>query len=88
MLLHCSTDDVTINADGSCGGGWVCEHRWPAIAGMAGWAKATSGEDVGNWYENGNVVSNLSKLNTLIVCIVLKCRSVCLRKIYMNDILG
>lgn len=26
--------DVTINADGSCGGGWVCEHRWNPIAKM------------------------------------------------------
>lgn len=25
---------ATINADGSCGGGWVCEHRWREIANM------------------------------------------------------
>lgn len=29
-----STDSVTINADGSCGGGWVCEHRWNPITKM------------------------------------------------------
>ncbi len=27
------TDTVVINSDGSCSGGWVCEHRWRAIAG-------------------------------------------------------
>ena len=28
------TADVTINADGTCGAGWVCEHRWNAITKM------------------------------------------------------
>ncbi|CAL1526033.1 unnamed protein product [Lymnaea stagnalis] len=26
--------DVTVNEDGACDGGWVCEHRWPLIAGV------------------------------------------------------
>jgi hypothetical protein len=30
----CSTADVVINEDNSCGGGWVCEHRWNAIQKM------------------------------------------------------
>ncbi len=29
-----STNDVPINPNGSCGGGWVCEHRWNAIQKM------------------------------------------------------
>lgn len=29
-----NTDSPTINGDGSCGGGWVCEHRWNAISKM------------------------------------------------------
>ncbi len=28
-----TTANVPINDDGSCGGGWVCEHRWRAITG-------------------------------------------------------
>jgi hypothetical protein len=28
------TADVVINEDNSCGGGWVCEHRWNAIQKM------------------------------------------------------
>ncbi|KAF4532471.1 hypothetical protein B566_EDAN003047 [Ephemera danica] len=29
-----NTLPVVINPDGSCGNGWVCEHRWPQIVGM------------------------------------------------------
>jgi alpha-amylase len=49
-----STTEVPINEDGSCGGGWVCEHRWQAIAGMAGFAKAANGEAMANWWNEGN----------------------------------
>lgn len=49
-----TTKDVVINADGSCGNGWVCEHRWPAIAGMAGFAKAANGQPMTNWWSEGN----------------------------------
>jgi len=49
-----TTKDVIINADGSCGNGWVCEHRWPAIAGMAGFAKAANGQPMTNWWTEGN----------------------------------
>jgi alpha-amylase len=49
-----STKDVIINADGSCGNGWVCEHRWRAIAGMAGFAKAANGQPMQNWWNEGN----------------------------------
>lgn len=34
VLKTHSTADVPININGSCGGGWVCEHRWTAIANM------------------------------------------------------
>jgi len=33
-----------VNADGSCGNGWVCEHRWRQIANMAAFAAAADGE--------------------------------------------
>ena len=29
-----SIKDVTINADGTCGNGWICEHRWKQIHNM------------------------------------------------------
>ncbi|XP_076311371.1 alpha-amylase-like isoform X1 [Tachypleus tridentatus] len=49
-----NTLDVTINADGSCGNGWVCEHRWKPIAGMVSFSKATSGEQVKDFWSEGN----------------------------------
>ena len=33
----------SINADGSCGNGWVCEHRWTQIKNMAAFAGAAQG---------------------------------------------
>jgi alpha-amylase len=34
ILYPFSTADVIINGDGSCGGGWVCEHRWNVMKKM------------------------------------------------------
>ena len=51
---------MTINADGSCGGGWVCEHRWNAIAKMVRFRNAvadTASADYLNYYNDGNTVS-------------------------------
>lgn len=52
-----STADVPINSDGSCGGGWVCEHRWPSIRGMALFRNAVAGTEVRNYYNQGDVVA-------------------------------
>ena len=54
MIYFCSIKDVIINPDGSCGNGWVGEHRWKAIAGMASFSKAVKGTDVGGWWVSGN----------------------------------
>ncbi|MFL1466827.1 carbohydrate-binding module family 20 domain-containing protein [Marinobacter sp. HN1S83] len=42
--------------DGSaqCGDGWVCEHRWDAIAGMVEFRNVTDGTGVSGWWDNGN----------------------------------
>lgn len=38
----------------NCFGEWVCEHRWPAIAGMVGFRNATqSVAEVTDWWSNG-----------------------------------
>lgn len=46
--------DVTINADGSCGNGWVCEHRWSAIADMVAFRNAVVGTSHGNWHDSND----------------------------------
>ncbi|XP_005089737.2 alpha-amylase [Aplysia californica] len=52
-----STKDVTIKSDGSCGNGWVCEHRWKPIGNMAAFRNYVAGTDVNNWKYEGGVLS-------------------------------
>ena len=49
--------DVDILPDGRCANDWVCEHRWTAIAGMVGFAKATNGQPVLDFWSEGNQAS-------------------------------
>ncbi|EDS43922.1 alpha-amylase 2 [Culex quinquefasciatus] len=44
----------TVNADGSCGNGWICEHRWNAIANMIGFRNAVAGTEIAAWVDNGS----------------------------------
>lgn len=44
---------MVINADDSCGNGWICEHRWPAIAQMVRFSIVSGSEPVENWWDNG-----------------------------------
>ncbi|XP_071087740.1 alpha-amylase-like [Haliotis cracherodii] len=52
-----SAKDVTINADGSCGNGWVCEHRWDPIANMVAFRNVVAGTGIEHWYDSGDVVA-------------------------------
>ena len=45
---------MEILPDGSCGNGWVCEHRWEAVAGMVGFAKATRDQAAEDFWSEGN----------------------------------
>ena len=38
----------------SCGNGWVCEHRWKTIAPMYAFRAAVWGQNMNNWWDNGN----------------------------------
>ena len=51
-----ATADVTIEADGTCSGGWVCEHRWPAMANMVAFRNHVTGTDVRQFVQHGDVV--------------------------------
>lgn len=37
-----------------CGGAWICEHRWDAIANMVEFRNVTDGTGVNQWWDNGN----------------------------------
>ncbi|EAT40611.1 AAEL007673-PA [Aedes aegypti] len=43
----------SINADQTCGNGWVCEHRWRQIANMINFRNVCWGTPVQNWWSNG-----------------------------------
>ncbi|CAF1544604.1 unnamed protein product [Rotaria magnacalcarata] len=49
-----NTNSVIINSDLSCGGGWICEHRWRQIYNMARFRNVAGFESVQNWWDNGN----------------------------------
>ncbi|KAJ9593301.1 hypothetical protein L9F63_015176, partial [Diploptera punctata] len=44
----------SINSDGTCGNGWVCEHRWRQIFNMVGFSNAVAGTTMNDWWDNGD----------------------------------
>ena len=52
-----SAKDVTINDDGSCGNGWVCEHRWNPIANMVAFRNAVAGTNITQWRNENDEIS-------------------------------
>ena len=51
-----TTANVPINEDNSCGGGWVCEHRWNGIYKMAAFRTAVSGAPTAEFWSDGDAV--------------------------------
>lgn len=43
----------TFNANGTCGSGWVCEHRWPEIVAMVKFRNVVQDEPLLYWWDNG-----------------------------------
>lgn len=44
----------TINADGTCGNGWVCQHRWRQIYNMVQFRRQVGSAALTNWWSNGS----------------------------------
>jgi alpha-amylase len=44
----------SINPDGTCGNGWVCEHRWRQMYNMIGFRNAVRGTGLNDFWTNGN----------------------------------
>ncbi|XP_055703590.1 alpha-amylase A-like [Phlebotomus papatasi] len=44
----------SINPDGSCGNGWVCQHRWHQIYNMVKFKNVAGTATLSNWWSNGN----------------------------------
>nr|AIZ77504.1 alpha-amylase [Platynereis dumerilii] len=60
---------VPINADDSCGGGWICEHRWRQIYNMAAFRNVAGGTGVDNWWDNGSHQIAFSRGNRAFIAI-------------------
>lgn len=43
-----------INPDGTCDGGWICEHRWRQITNMVEFRNVVHGTDMNDWWDNDN----------------------------------
>ena len=63
------TKDVSINADGSCGNGWICEHRWRQIYNMNIFRNVANGEQVKNWWDNNGQQIAFSRGNRAFLVI-------------------
>jgi alpha-amylase len=48
-----NTNPVPLNPDGTCAGGWVCEHRWRQIFNMVEFRNVVEGTGVNDWWDNG-----------------------------------
>ncbi|KAK5645272.1 hypothetical protein RI129_006572 [Pyrocoelia pectoralis] len=44
----------SINSDGACGNGWVCEHRWRQMCSMIEFKNVVKDTGLNNWWSNGN----------------------------------
>ncbi|KAL4715014.1 hypothetical protein ACJJTC_003165 [Scirpophaga incertulas] len=44
----------SINPDGTCGNGWVCQHRWREIYSMVAFRNAAGSAGVNDWWDNGS----------------------------------
>nr|ACL14798.1 alpha-amylase [Ephestia kuehniella] len=44
----------SINSDGTCGNGWVCQHRWRQIYAMVAFRNVAANTGVNDWWDNGS----------------------------------
>ncbi|ODN02193.1 Pancreatic alpha-amylase [Orchesella cincta] len=49
-----NTLPVPINPDGTCGSGWICEHRWRQIYNMNKFRNVVAGTTLNDWWDNGS----------------------------------
>jgi alpha-amylase len=64
-----NTNSVVFNSDLSCGGGWICEHRWREIYNMVRFRNAADSQPVQNWWDNGNNQIAFSRGNKAFIAI-------------------
>lgn len=59
---------VTHNPNGTCGNGWVCEHRWPEISSLVELHNVAGDAPVTHWWDNGaNAIAFGRRNRTFVV---------------------
>ena len=43
-----------INENGTCGNGWICEHRWPTTVNMVNFRNVAESASISMWHDNGS----------------------------------
>jgi len=64
-----NTNSVTVNPDMTCGGGWICEHRWRQIYNMVRFRNVAQGTELNNWWDNGSNAIAFSRGNKGFIAI-------------------
>lgn len=57
----------TINPDGTCGNGWVCEHRWPTTVKLVDLRNVAASAPLSMWWEHGKNQVAFSRGNRVFV---------------------
>nr|KAG5696356.1 hypothetical protein BaRGS_028351 [Batillaria attramentaria] len=63
---------VVVNSDMSCGGGWVCEHRWRQICNMVAFRNVVGTAPEANWWSGSDYQIAFSRGNKGFVAINLE----------------
>lgn len=58
-----------INDDGSCGDGWICEHRWRQIYNMVNFRNIVNNSTITEWWDNLNSQVAFSRGNAGFIAI-------------------
>ncbi|KAK7100025.1 alpha-amylase-like isoform X2 [Littorina saxatilis] len=63
---------VNINSDMTCGGGWVCEHRWRQMYNMVAFRNVAGSEPLKNWWSGADYQIAFSRGNKAFIAINLE----------------
>ncbi|XP_025084984.1 alpha-amylase-like [Pomacea canaliculata] len=57
VTLNSSLASVEYTDNGTCSGGWICEHKWPLVSKMAAFRNAVAHKDLNHWTSSEDLVA-------------------------------
>lgn len=67
---HDESDNILspiIHKNGTCGNGWICEHRWPTTVNMVNFRTVAGKSPISMWFDNGNSQVAFSRGNRTFI---------------------